>query len=106
MQGSKYSCGDVIWCGYQQDELPEFGKLCDIMKIQSQVFFNLNLYVTNGIDRHYNSFVIESTTNMTVKLISDDTEFIGKLHSLETHSLRSSQPGTFHIVIKYFIFKI
>ena len=106
MQGNKYSSGDVIWCGYQHDGLPEFGKLCDIMRIRSQVFFNLNLYVTNGIDRHYNGYMIEPTTNMTVKLINDDTEFIGKLHSLETHSLRSSQPRTLHIVIKYFIFKI
>ena len=43
-QGNKYSCGDVMWCGYQNDQLPEFGRLCDIMKIQSQVFFKLNLY--------------------------------------------------------------
>ena len=81
LQGNKYSCGDVIWCGYQHDGLPEFGKLCDIMRIRSQVFFNLNLYVTNEIDRHYNSYVIEPTTNTTAKLINDDTEFIEKLHS-------------------------
>lgn len=105
-QGNKYSCGDVLWCGYQHDELPEFGKLCDIMIIRSQVFFTFNLYTTKGTDRHHNSFVIEPTTNTTVKLISEDTEFIGKLHSLQTHSLRSSHPGTLHIVIKYFIFKM
>ena len=106
LQGNKYSCGDVIWCGYQDDGLPEFGKICDIIRIRSHLFFNLNLYVTNGIDHHHNSCVIEPTTNMTVKPINDDTEFIGKLHSLEIHSLRSSQPRTLHIVIKYFIFKI
>ena len=95
-----------MWCGYQNDELPEFGKLHDIIKIRSQIFLTFNLHVAKGIDRHYNSFVIKTTSSMTVKFINDNTEFISKLHSLQAHSLRSSQPGTFHIVVKYFIFKI
>ena len=38
LQGNKYSCGNVIWCGDQDDGLSQFGKICDIMRIRSHIF--------------------------------------------------------------------
>ena len=67
--------GDFIWCGYQ-DELPCFGKLFDILLIESTVIFCLCLYHTKGIDRHHNSFVINAdpTHSKVIKIITDDDE--------------------------------
>ena len=90
-----------MWCGYQED-LPQFGKIIDIIVIESKVFFCFCLYVTKGIDRHYNSFMIEPTENKTVKHLSCNDE---RLLSFYAHSLGSTMSGTLHIVSKYFIFK-
>jgi len=37
-QGVKYHTGDFIWCGYQE-ELSCFGKLSEIIVIESKIFF-------------------------------------------------------------------
>ena len=105
-QGNKYHVGYFIWCGYQ-DELPCFGKLFDILLIESRVIFCLCLYHTKGIDRHHNSFVINAdpTHSKVVKIITDDDERNHRLLLFQPHSLNSSS-GTLHIVSKYFILKI
>ena len=88
-------------CGYQE-ELPQFGKIIDIIVVESKVFFCLSLYVTKGINRHFNSFIIEPTENKTVKLLSCNDQ---RLLSFYAHSLGSTMSGTLYIVSKYFIFK-
>ena len=63
------------------------------------------MFVTKGTDRHHNSFVIEQSSKLVVEHFTQDSKWIGKLHSLQTHSLRSSDPGTFHVVCKYILVK-
>ena len=104
-QGSKYCLDDVIWCGYK-DELPKFGKLNDIIIMASEVFFTLNIFVTQGIDRHHNSFLVKKSSELILEHFTNDIKWVGKQHSLETHSLRSSEPGILHIVTKYFLFNL
>ena len=104
-QGNKYCLDDVIWCGYE-DELPKFGKLNGIIIMASQVFFALNIFVTKGTDRHHNSFLVKKSSQLILEHFTQDSKWIGKQHSLETHSLRSSEPGTLHIVTKYILFNL
>lgn len=70
--------------------------------MMSQVFLALNLYVTKGIDRHHNTLLVENSANLFLEHLTEDSVMMGKQHSVETHSLRSCEPGTFHIVTKYF----
>ena len=104
-QGNKYHIGDFIWCGYQ-DGLPCFGKLFDILLIESRLFC-LHLYRTKGIDHHHNSFVINAdpTHSKVVKVITDEDEHKHRLILFQAHSLNSSSE-TLYIVSKYFILKI
>lgn len=101
-QANKYCVDDVIWCGFE-DELPKFGKINGIIMMMSRIFLTLNLYVTKGIDRHHNSFLVESSTKLLLEPLTEDSAFMGKQHSLKTHSLQSCEPGTFYIVTKYFL---
>ena len=106
LQGVKYHLGDFVWCGYQE-ELPQFGKLAEIFLIDSKTYFCLHTYSTRGINRHYNSYVIDSDSiqNKLIKHISCDDEPSNRLISFQGHSLRLSS-GTFYIVSKYFILKM
>ena len=105
LQGNKYCLDDVIWCGYE-DELPKFGKLNGIITVASQVFFALSIFFTKGIDRHHNCFLVETSSELLLEHFTQDSKWFGKQHALETHSLRSSEPGTLHIVTKYFLFNL
>lgn len=100
--GNKYHPCDVVWYGYQED-LPQFGKIIDIILVESKVFLCFSLYNTKGIDRHHNSFIIEPTENKTVKLLRCDDE---RLLSFHVHSLGSAMSETLHVVSKYIIFKL
>ncbi|XP_065892573.1 uncharacterized protein [Dysidea avara] len=102
MQGNKYCVDDVIWVGFE-DELPKFGKIYGIILMMSHMFFTLNLYITKGTDHHHNSFLVQKSAKCILKQVTEDSVWMGKQHSLETHQLSSCEPGTFHIVTKYFI---
>lgn len=104
-QGSRFYSGEFIWCGYQ-DSLPQFGKIYDILIVEKQAFLCVNIFVTIGIDRHHNSFVIKSSETNRIEPVTYDSKFISILHSLQSHILQSSLPGTLHLVTKSFAFKM
>lgn len=107
MQGNKYRRGDFVWCGYKE-ELPQFGKVYDILVIDTKALLCLDVYITKRIDRHYHSFVIESSQsapNKTVYSVTNDNTLIGSLHSLQAHSLRGSSEGLY-IVTKCITIKL
>ena len=102
-QGKKYCLDDVVFCGFK-DERPQFGKINEIIMIISHVFLVLSIYITNGIDRHYNSILIEKSPNLDLKHLTEDSAFsMFKQHTFETHLLHSCKPGEYHIVSKYFL---
>ena len=55
-------------------------------------------YVTKGTDCHHNSLSVEKSAELLLEHLTKDSEIMSKQHSVETHSLRSCEPGTFHIV--------
>jgi len=100
--GNKYYIDDVIWCGHEK-ELPKFGKINEIIVISSNIFLALNLYITRRADHHHKSIFVEKSTKVVVEHLKESNVWMSKQHSVETHSLRSCEPGTFHIVTKYFL---
>jgi len=48
------------------------------------VFF---CYKTKRIDRHYHSFLVEKSSKFHLERLTEDSQWIGKQHSLVTQSL-------------------
>lgn len=62
VQSSKYCKGVFVLLRYD-DLSPEFGKIVDIVLVNGTVLFSVQLYVSDFLDTHYNSFVIKSTSS-------------------------------------------
>ena len=60
--GSKYSVSDYLLIGWQDDDLPIFGKVHFIAVVIGKPLFATCSYHTIGIDRHYHSFVLSRGT--------------------------------------------
>ena len=84
--GSKYSRSDYVIIGWQEDDLPLFGRINDIMLINGSVLFRVNQYRTLGIDRHYHSFCIRNTAVESVCWHSELVDY----HPLQGHRLFNS----------------
>lgn len=42
-------------------DAPQFGELQEILIVQDEVYFHLKQYETDHFNKHYNSYVIQST---------------------------------------------
>lgn len=104
-RGSKYFRNDYILCGFQSNDLPIFGKIYDLMDIENIVFFYVLLHETDGIDKHYHSYIIKPTTEKKLYSMYDNEDLLGLTHPLQVHSLQSS-PAILYITTKSFIFKL
>ena len=72
--GIKYHPKEFIVLGWQQDDLPIFGKILAIFASKAhEVYYRIVEYYTRGISRHFHSFVVEKTT--TEKFVSDFIEY-------------------------------
>ena len=61
--GVKYQPKEFVVQGWQENDLPIFGKILDVFVCKAQVYYKILEYKTLGISRHFHSFVIEKTTN-------------------------------------------
>ena len=52
---------EFVLCDFQEDDLPVFGKINDIIVITGTPLFSLKLFTTLGINNHLLCFVIERT---------------------------------------------
>ena len=103
-RGSKYYQGDYVLCGFQQDDMPEFGKVFDILLVKNEAFLCASIYTTKGTDAHYHSYVIAPSHGKRLILISECNDYLGSLHPLRAHSLKAT-PGNEYIVTKYLVIK-
>ena len=78
-KGSKYYQGDYVLCGFQEDDLPQFGKVYDILLAREEPFLCISVYVTKGRDAHYHSFVIVPSPEKRLIYVSKD-KLLGTLH--------------------------
>ena len=99
--------GEFILCGFQEDDAPQFGKIFDIIVMNTDnnlAFICYQQYLTAGIDRHFHSYVIASTDEECIIRICEDNKFIELLHPLQSHQLLTT-PRTLYIVTKNNVFK-
>ena len=57
-------------CGFQEDDLPIFGRIDDIMVVTSTPMFSIRLFTTLGINNHLLNYAIEHAHCSTLILIS------------------------------------
>lgn len=78
--------------GFQEDDLPIFGKIVDIIVIAGSIpVLQLDTYKTMGINSHLSSFQVSRTNLKTVILLS-------QLHNKDRYCAHSS-PGDPHTYI-------
>lgn len=52
--------------GWQDDDLPQFGEITDLLAITSTHLMAVKVYSTEGLDRHVHSYVIQSTDRLNL----------------------------------------
>ena len=67
--GVKYAKSDYVLIGWQETDLPTFGRIQTILVINNVPLFVVTVYHASGIICHYHSFVIEQTSiTITISL--------------------------------------
>ena len=103
--GIFYNLHDIILYGFQEDDLPVFGKIFDILLVKQTPFLCVQLFSTNGMDHHYNSYVLQLTDSKEVVPMSDQHKYFNLLNPMQSHSV-PVLPGTIYIVTKYHILHV
>ena len=62
--GIKYAVSDYVLVGWQEDDLPIFGRIQYIAVLNHSTLLVVTLYNTFGITRHYHSFVVSRTAEV------------------------------------------
>ena len=57
-------------CGFQEDDLPLFGRIDEIMVIAATSILSLRLFTTLGLNNHLLSYVIERMHKTSLILLS------------------------------------
>ena len=67
--GEKYYRKDFLHIGFQDDDLPLFAKIVDILVIASITLFYVELYQTIGINGHLSAYAIVCTPQKDLMLL-------------------------------------
>lgn len=82
--GIKYACLDYVIKGWQSDDLPLFGRIKEILVVNDSVmFFHVLECETVGIDRHYHSFSITTTSREALVCLSEPADH----HTFNGHQI-------------------
>lgn len=90
--GVKYMHSDYILLRWQENDLPVFGRIVDIVVISSSALFEVTPYIAYGIDRHFHSFVIQRGGETEYHWLLDLCHF----ETFRAHSKDGSLFITFH----------
>ena len=69
-EGNTYRLAMFVLAGWQEDDLPQFADIKDIMVINAVCFLHVQTYITTGIDRHVHSYVITKTDSEDLLTLS------------------------------------
>ena len=83
--GSKYNHSDYVVTGWQDDDLPIFARIQDILVVYHRALLEVLQYTTEGIDRHYHGYTIKRSNNKVLLWLSDLVNF----HPLQAHHLNN-----------------
>ena len=73
--GTKYTVNEFLIVGWQDDDLPSFGQIQYIVVVSGNPVFVVNLYVTQGIERHYHSFIVQRTSDIKACYLSELADY-------------------------------
>ena len=82
--------------GWQDDDLPLFGHINDIVVVNGSVLFLVHKYETIGIDRHYHSYCIQKKCNSDLYWLSELVDY----YPYQGHAL---QNGCIYITFRSYI---
>ena len=74
-----------ILVGWQDDDLPIFGRIQYIVVISGKTLFGVFVYRAYGIDHHYHSFLIDKTGEVAMYWLTQLADY----QPLQAHLLRS-----------------
>ena len=103
--GIFYNLLDIILYGFEENDLPVFGKVFDMLLVKGTCFLCVQLFSTKGIDHHYNSYVLQLTESKAVVPMSDQHKYFNALNPMQSHSV-FSLPGTIYVVTKYHVLNV
>ena len=83
--GTKYLQHDYVLLGWQEDDLPTFGRIQYIAVVNNNALFGVVKYYAFGIDRHYHSFIIKKTDEVAIYRLSELTDY----QTFQAHLLRN-----------------
>ncbi len=71
LYGQEFHHSEYVLCGWQEDDLPLFGRIKDILVVVGTPLFTLSLYQTLGINNHLLCFAITSAHQSSVIRVSE-----------------------------------
>ena len=87
-QSTKYSRNNYLLTSWQDDDLPVFGQIDDIVTVSNYILFCVTKYQTLGIDRHYHSYCLRRTSDKAVYFMSELPDYrCYQAHLLKNHQL-------------------
>ena len=91
-------------CGFQDNNLPSFGKIENVLEIKKHCFLHAKLFFTKGLHHHYNSYIVEQTCNNLLVSVNNSTinKYFTFINPMYSHII-NSLPGTIFLVTKMFI---
>ena len=71
--GCKFYSSEYIHCGWQDDDLPQFGKIKDIVVVSNHPLLFVELFQTTGINSHILAYQITSLYSFSLIMLSSLT---------------------------------
>ena len=71
IHGETYHPSEFVICGFQEDDLPIFGRIDEIMVITETPIFSVRLFRTLGINNHLLCYAVECMHQKTLLLLTD-----------------------------------
>ncbi len=85
--GLKYTKEDYVITGWHTDDSPAFSHIEDILVVGEHAFLIVSVHKTFGIDRHFHSFCIDSSTVYQCAVSVSDLQCPGTFRAHEIQSM-------------------
>lgn len=94
--GTKYHPMDYVVTGWQDNDLPLFGCIQEIIIVNENALFSVLKCTTLGIERHFHSFVVRRTGEVAMYWLSELADY----QALQAHLLNDRLYITFRTHIE------
>jgi len=102
INGTKYSTGSILLCGFYNDDQPGFGKLIDIISLKDLYWLILKPCLIKKFNEHFNAFEVEVQDHEYLVIKQED---LADYHPLSiSKSFNSALMYSDFVVLKYHVF--